>query len=435
MQYTTVKTKMGSIKGIKHTTYNEFRGIPYAKPPTNSLRFRAPAAIEPWEDTLNATSFKPKCPQPDLSEVPLYGKEFYDDAFYNNKSSEDCLYLNIWGPNRIEDKLYPVVIWIHGGAFDHGFSYEKEFDGKAYAERDVILVTINYRLGVFGFLNIPDRKQEDGHTGNYGLLDQISAIRFVKDNIQSFGGNPSNITLMGQSAGAMSVQALCLSPLTKGLFNKAIMQSGAGILKGLSAETSLEEGYRFYYEFLNQLKIGNITELENETAEHLLNAYLSHDSSDGDIMFSPCIDDYVLTDSIQKSIKEGKMYDIPYILGSTSKDLLYEEPSNKSRGMLFDAASDFIEVCNNNGNNQTYLYYFDHDLPGNQDGAFHSSELWYTFGTLNRCWRPMTKDDVQLSEKMLDFWTNFIKTGNPNVPTKTQDKWKKYEGSNVMLFK
>lgn len=156
MQYTTVKTKMGSIKGIKHTTYNEFRGIPYAKP--NSLRFRAPAAIEPWEGTINATSFKPKCPQPDLSEVPLYGKEFYDDAFYNHKSSEDCLYLNIWSPNRIEDRLYPVVIWIHGGAFDHGFSYEKEFDGKAYAERDVILVTINYRLGVFGFLNIPDRK-------------------------------------------------------------------------------------------------------------------------------------------------------------------------------------------------------------------------------------------------------------------------------------
>lgn len=211
----SVKTKYGQIQGVERPGCTLFKGIPYAKPPVGRLRFEAPQEPEAWESCRMVDQWPNRAMQEPQTEG-FYGKEFYSDgAYYTDECSEDCLYLNIWtGAVSAEEKL-PVAVWIHGGGYTVGYSWEPEFDGEAWAEKGVILVTVGYRLGVFGFLAHPElsKASERGISGNYGILDQIAALKWVHENIGVFGGDPDNVTVSGQSAGAMSVQTLASSPL------------------------------------------------------------------------------------------------------------------------------------------------------------------------------------------------------------------------------
>lgn len=201
-----VTTKNGKIEGIQEEGYSVFKGIPYAKAPIGELRWKAPQPLDNWDGVLKADCFKAKSMQ-EVHEDPFYDKEFYDDPSFSVNISEDSLYLNIWTPaDKAEEKL-PVAFWIHGGAFMGGYGSEKEFDGEALCKKGVILVTINYRVNIFGFLAHPwlSAENEKGISGNYGTLDQLMALKWVYDNIENFGGDKENITVFGQSAGAMSV--------------------------------------------------------------------------------------------------------------------------------------------------------------------------------------------------------------------------------------
>ena len=217
-----VQIGQGALKGISMDGYDIFWGIPYAKAPVGELRWRAPQRHEGWEGVYHADHYPNRSMQQEHRD-PFYDKEFYDIPERETPFSEDGLYLNIWTPAKEAGEKLPVAFWVHGGAFLGGNGYEKEFDGEAYCRRGVILVTINYRVGPFGFLARPWLSEEDenlggsGVSGNYGILDQIAALKWVRENIVAFGGNPENITVFGQSAGGESVYTLVSSPLTQGM--------------------------------------------------------------------------------------------------------------------------------------------------------------------------------------------------------------------------
>ncbi|HPI69294.1 MAG TPA: carboxylesterase family protein [Bacteroidales bacterium] len=418
----------GQIKGVETATPGVmiYKGIPYAAPPVGDLRWREPQPVIPWEGVKICDTFGAAGPQKLTDPGSFYDKEFYSQS--PHVKNEDCLYLNVWTPEagNTEANL-PVAMWIHGGAYRNGFGHENEFDGTAWAEHGVILVTINYRLGILGFLAHPELTAEspNASSGNYGILDQVAALKWIKANIAQFGGNPDQITIFGQSAGAGSVQTLVASPLTKGLIQGAIIQSGGGI--GSRPGTTLQDAemtgesiMRFYdcnsIDEMRAVDAEEFGDFENRTetfmkAENRM-AYLS-----------PNIDGYLLKESFSEAAINGNLADIPYIIGGTIVDM---------RGMS-KPIEDFCLIREEQGG-KAYAYQFARPLPGDDAGAFHSSELWFIFHTLDRCWRPLTEGDEDLSQYMVDCWTNFSKSGNPNG--QGEEKWKPYTTNNpfFMLF-
>lgn len=420
MSMKEVKTKNGTIVGISEDTYSIFKGVPYAKPPMGTLRWKAPQPLEPWADIYYANIFPNASLQAFTDPEGMYTKEFYSNPAFSASSSEDCLYLNIWTPANSSSDNLPVLLWIHGGGFEHGFSYEEEFDGAAYCEHGIIFVSINYRVGALGFLCHEFLQDSEGHMGNYGILDQIAALKWVKENIIYFGGNPNTITIMGQSAGAISTQVLCSSPLSKNLFRSVILQSGGGYQIGLGLDSSLSYAQKIANIFVKLCDITSPEDFYSLSTDKILSTSAKimeiAQEKQMSLPFSPIVDSYVLTDTLDACVENNLIADIPYLLGSTKDDLgtssLSESASQK--GTLFDAAITFASKRNMASDKPTYIYYFKHNLPGSNDGAFHSCELWYTFGTLKRCWRPFTNYDFILSEQMLSYWCHFIATGNPN---------------------
>ncbi len=415
-----IYTKLGGIEGVEQEDCLLFAGIPYAKPPVGELRFRAPQEMEPWEGVLRASHFREKCVQE--KNEGFYEKEFHSNPAYEAAGSEDCLYLNIWTPKEKSEEKLPVAFWIHGGAFMGGYGSEMEFDGAAYAKKGVILVTVNYRLNVYGFLAHPwlNAESGDGVSGNYGILDQIAALRFVYENIEAFGGDPENITVFGQSAGAMSVQTLLSTELTGNMIAKAIMQSGGSYGKGLHRDMPLAEAMYYGEKFVEYTGAKNLEELRQKSAGELQEALakvleLSFGEGKG-LVFIPNIDGHLLKQGYYETISENKIKHIPYLLGSTRNDIMTskEDVENGQLGMLYEGCRDFSFELERVQGNPAYVYYFTRQLPGDDAGAFHSSELWYMFGTLHRCWRPFTEEDMQLSERMMQYWTNFMKNGDPN---------------------
>lgn len=300
-----VQTKLGQIKGLDQDGYLLFKGVPFAKPPVGDLRWKAPVPLEPWEGVYEADTFPPMCMQYDVKG--FYEKEYFSNPEYMVSKSEDCLYLNIWTPKDIQDKSYPVVVWIHGGGFTNGFASEMEFDGEAYAKAGVILVSIQYRCGVFGFLGMDELRQEDPHgsTGNYSILDQLAALTFVNSHIKAFGGDPGNVTVMGQSAGAMSTQTLVSSQLTDGLIDKAILQSGASYDKGYNVDTSLEDacsyGHAVFEAVKEMYKIDTLDEFRQLSFDEINHASVPvqkiwREKHDLGLIYVPVIDGYVLED-------------------------------------------------------------------------------------------------------------------------------------------
>ncbi len=416
-----VTTNYGALQGIDQAGYTVFYGIPYAQPPVGQLRWRPPQKPLPWQGIRSAEHFPNRSMQETDRVDPFGDKEFYDQPAYATPASEDSLYLNIWTPAKAPWEKLPVAFWIHGGAFMGGYGHEKEFDGAAYCRRGVILVTVNYRLGPIGFLAHPWLSQEDkelgglGISGNYGILDQIAALQWVRENIAVFGGDPDNITVMGQSAGGMSVQTLVSSPLTKGLFSKAILQSCIG----LSYDHTLSEAEQDGLEFSNNAGVHSLEEMRALSFEQIMAAagpVIAKGFPTMRLPYTPVIDSHLLTDGYDANVRKGTVHPIPYLVGTNENDIATDrkEIAQGNLGKVWDGTELWCKAMADNRMGPTYRYYFTRQLPGDNAGAFHSSELWYMFGTMDRCWRPWTEGDLALSRLMLDYWTNFMKTGDPN---------------------
>ena len=359
---TQVRTRLGRIEGTEENHCCVFRGVPYAKPPVGPLRWHAPVAPEPWEGVYFARRFPNRSMQ-DEHEDPFYGKEFYDEPAYQTEVSEDSLYLNIWAPEK--GNGLPVAFWIHGGAFMGGFGHEKEFDGEAYCRRGVILVTVNYRLGPFGFLAHPwlseESEKEGGRrvSGNYGILDQIAALQWVRDNIEAFGGDPGRITVFGQSAGCMSVQTLVSSPLTRGIISGAILQSGLG----LSYDHTLAQAEEQGVEFAENAGVRSLEEMRRLSTRQVFDAagpIIMKGFPKMELPYTPIIDDHVMKMGYDDTIREDCIHTIPYIVGSTLNDIATDPRAVAAgeRGKVYDGCTDFCEALVKNGREAPYRYYF-----------------------------------------------------------------------------
>ena len=412
----------GKVIGVKTQTDGiiAYKGIPFAAPPLGELRWKEPQPVVPWKGIRLADTYGAAAWQVDRNPDSFCGREW--QASGTVPFSEDCLYLNIWTPaaGKKEKKL-PVALWIHGGGFQRGFAYEPEMDGGEYwASKDVILVQVTYRLGLLGFFSHPLLSGENtrGISGNYGLFDQYAALRWIRNNIEQFGGDPDNITIFGQSAGAYSVQALCASPLSRNLISNAIIMSGGGLSEG-GPKTLLDTAQMANMKFMDHFEISSLDEMRALTFEELMNMsedYTSATSSK--VHTSPVIDGYFSTDIFMNVALTNEIADIPYMLGFTANDL-----SDKTK-----AIGDFCILRDKVSTNPAYAYFFKRALPGDESGAFHCADLWYVFHSFVHSWRPFTSGDKDLSRRMVTYWTNFVKYGNPN--NGPERKWTPYTDGN-----
>jgi len=407
----------GKVQGVLCDSLQviSYKGIPYAAPPIGELRWKKPYMVIPWDTVMIANMYAPAAIQRDHHPDYFYSREFYREE--DPVRSEDCLYLNIWTPASAAgkpNKNLPVAMWIHGGAYMGGWGHEVAMDGKAWAKQDVILVTINYRLGLLGFLVHPLLSDEntEGLSGNYGVYDQIAALKWIKQNISAFGGDPDNITVFGQSAGAASVKNLISSSLSKEDISKAIIQSGGddhfiGSSDYNEAEkTGIAIMDIFGYHTLKQMRTATSAELDSLVTQYT--------NTKEKLIFGPVIDGHLLTENFREAILNNRIADVPYMIGYTSDDLNDMDSVIEKFCLTRDSLS----------SHPSYAYLFSHRLPGDNSGASHSSELSYVFNTLSNSWRPFTNVDYTLSNEMVNYWTNFVKWGNPNG--KGSETWHPY---------
>jgi para-nitrobenzyl esterase len=449
-----VSTTTGQLKGAARPGGGaEFLGIPYAQPPVADLRWREPVPAKPWSGVRSATAFGAPCSQPDLGDWNRHDAE---------SGKEDCLFLNVIVPEWPVAKPLPVMFWIHGGANEGGTASSALYKNGTLVNHGVILVTVNYRLGIFGFLAHPELTGESAHhaSGNYGLMDQILALHWVRDNIAKFGGDVNNITVFGQSAGAMDTSILMTSPLSKEMFQKAIAESGAAFTRPLLPLAQAEKDGSALARALqaptgeNQIKY-----LRTLSAPDLLGA-LGKVNRDTSPRVGPDVDGYVLARQPAAVFAAGQEARIPLLYGTTTREFGSNASAAKLRAAITAAAGSFGEKAlaayglANNGNgtsdpkygtaadqwsadmifrcpavtqaawhisahNPTWEYEFNHAIPGQEaQGAVHSADLPYVFGFF-----PKTGNiagnfgdvDRKLAELMQTYWTNFAKTGNPNA--------------------
>jgi len=452
-----VKTVGGVVEGKEDGAVHAFLGIPYGAPPVGDLRWKAPAGAPKWSGVRKATEFGPHCMQ---------GNVYGDMSFRDPGGSEDCLSLNVWVPAKTSPgaKL-PVMVWIYGGGFAAGATSEARQDGTHLAQQGVIVVSMNYRLGVFGFFVHPDLAKESGHNaaGNYGLLDQTAALHWVHDNIAAFGGDPANVTIFGESAGSFSVSAQMASPLSKGLFQKAIGESGGAFFSGgLSFEPRSVREEKDVKVVSQKLGVSTLAELRAVPAQKLLAAFSPPQSPGFD--FGPDVDGYFLPESVPAIFAAGKQNDVPLLagwnhdegsfevvfnpqkptaesieaaaqkdFGAKAADFLKLYPTDTDKHVL-RSAQDFagdkfiafstwawLEAASNTGQQPVYRFRFDlgppSDPKGPQMGAYHSAEIEYVFGQLDSkagvTWTPETR---ALSAQMQKYWANFARSGDPNGP-------------------
>ena len=422
------KTESGWVEGMPaaNQLFSVFRGVPFAAPPVGALRWKEPQPLEPWEGIRPCWHFAPRAMQERMASEGggIVANEFYvGDYDY----SEDCLYLNIWTPAKSEEERLPVAVYVHGGGHQTGYSYLNCYDGEGFCKRGVIMVSIAYRLNVFGYLAHPELTAEQGGTsGNYGMKDQLAALLWVRRNIAAFGGDPSQVTLFGQSGGASSVANLCALPAAKGLFQRAIMQSGGGIRKVYSYwSSSLSHAEEAGEKFFEMLGVSGIEEARQLSAEELLDGYtkfkmvkigeMDTPSLIGGYMrFAPVDDGIFFPEPVVKLYQEGKYPELDYMLTSTNGE--HKETTFQNLA--------FAEVNARLGRKPCYLAYFTYVPPG-ADCAHHSVEHHYVFQTLNRSFRPYGGRDWELSNELADYWANFMKYGNPNGTG--AENWKPYE--------
>lgn len=400
-----VTTPCGQVQGTagRHPGTAAFKGIRYA----TAGRWEYPTVVEKWEGVYDATAYGPCCYQPRAfqNEAENPKKDFYYREFRQGidfSYSEDCLFLNVFTPAEAKpgDRL-PVLFFIHGGAFLTGSADENPFREPVWASRGVIGVTVNYRVGPMGFLCLPELKEEAGFTGNYGLYDQVAALQWVQRNIAAFGGDPENVTIMGQSAGAMSVQQHCLSPLSRGLFSKAVMCSGGGVHKMLSAAAP-DGTYDFWHKVMELAGCPDLASFRALPPDRLFAAWEQAKQGTRGGGCTPCLDGRLIVGIGTELLAAGKQRKIPYLIGTTSEDMMPP--------ILYAMSASWAAVQER----PSYLWFFDRQLPGDKAGAWHSSDLWYWFGNLEDSWRPMEEKDRELSAQMVSYLVNFARSGNPN---------------------
>lgn len=445
-------TENGAVRGIAASdpSITVFKGIPFAAPPVGRLRWRAPQRAENWSGCRVCDTFGP----PSMQKLPNEQPDFYTREFYvtpDTPMCEDCLYLNIWTPVMRADEKLPVMVWIFGGGMCAGYTSEMEFDGERIARRGVVFVSVNYRLNSFGFLSHPDLTREgraNGEAGtNFGLLDQSAALGWVRRNIACFGGDRDNVTLFGQSAGGRCVWMHMAAPSDRGLFDKAILQSagmGGGITRYPGRLQAEAAGVRFF----EHLGVSTLEEARGLPAEVIRDRTMTFDQ----YRWGPVIDGHYLPESPLSAVTSGRANSVPLLMGSTLRDpdgfrvgndpeafhararLIYGSDYDKfaklcgvdsvqTLNMYYESpAFSTFEIGNayvaerwlEQGKGPVYLYRFNPDIPGDDAGAFHSSDLWFVFETLAKCWRPFVGKHYDLARQMCNYWTNFAKTGNPN---------------------
>ena len=414
-----VNTPCGTLQGCAGRTEGiaTYRGIRYA----TAGRWEYPTLVTHWDGVYDATKYGACSYQPRsfYNEEENLKKIFYYNEFRKGETytySEDCLFLNVFTPETVsEGDNLPVLVYIHGGGFTGGCGHEKHFDCPVWHKEGIIGVTLNYRLGPLGFACLPELKDEAGHCGNYGLFDQMAALQWVKNNISAFGGDPNNVTIMGQSAGAASVQLLATSPLTDGLFSKAVMSSGCGLGGLLSGKT--DKVNAFWQEIMKRCECTTLEEFRAVSAEKLFEEWQKgkKELDGGNSATFPTPDDCFY-------IKDHPAKDIPYMAGSTSEDMFPP--------ILFNMTKKWVT----NRTVPSYTWFFDRQLPGDENGAWHSADLWYWFGTLDNCWRPMEEKDYKLSNEMVKYLCNFVKSGDPNDGTLPEWKPSSKKQKKVMML-
>ena len=395
-----IMTPCGPIRGVagRNPGVTAYKGIRYA----TAERWKHPVAVEAWEGIYEADHYGNCCFQPRsfYNEEENLKKIFYYNEFRKGEKytySEDCLFLNIFTPDTAKagDSL-PVLVYIHGGGFTGGCGHEKHFDEPVWPGKGVIGVTLNYRLGPLGFACLPQLQEEACVCGNYGLYDQLCALQWVRRNIAAFGGDPEKITVMGQSAGAMSVQQHCLSPLSRGLFRSAVMSSGGGV-SPLMKTRPAESSFAFWQAVMEKAGCKDLAAFRALPARDLFASWdaAKKEVKGGAMSCSPCIDGRLV-------VAAPEACDIPYMAGVTSEDMMPPILLSMARNWCRERRKD------------SFCWLFDRQLPGDDNGAWHSSDLWYWFGTVDHCWRPMEEKDRRLSEEMVRRLCNFVKTGDPN---------------------
>ncbi|MBA4010481.1 MAG: carboxylesterase [Phenylobacterium sp.] len=449
------QTPLGALRGQSDGAVESYKGVPYATPPVGELRWKPPVAQTPWAGVRTASGFAPACLQP---SSPI--------AFYKDdppSQSEDCLYLNVWAP--VGARKAPVIVWIHGGSLMMGTASTPHHDGRALAAKGAVVVTINYRLGVFGYLAHPELTAESaqGASGNYGTLDQIEALRWVRRNVEAFGGDPEAVTVMGESAGALSAAQLMASPLARGLFQRAIAQSVylPAMPELKAARFGIPAAEEAGQAFGEKAGDGRLAALRAMPAPALLAAAASQ-------FFMPqgTIDGWVHKGQLVDVFERGEQAPVPLLVGfnsgevrafdgpfgppvpadadayraavrarycEQSEEYLRLYPAERPRDGAFDAARDAFYAwaamrlaSDQAGKGGAYLYYFDHVYPSAAErglGAFHASEVPFVFGevgpgaTVPENWPapPSSARDVAVSQAMMDYWVGFARTGRPQA--------------------
>jgi len=466
-----VDAPAGQVEGRVERGLHVFKGVPYAAAPTGDARWRPPTALARWDGVRTATEYGPACTQPRSRFRSIYSQEL-------GATSEDCLTLNIWAPADVRNA--PVFVWIHGGSLTAGSSREQLYDGAALARQGIVVVTINYRLGVFGYLAHPELSAEsaEGVSGNYGLMDQIEALRWVQRNIAAFGGDASNVTIAGESAGGLSVMYLMASPAARGLFAKAIAQSAYMIstpelrAHGGGGPSAEEAGVAL----AAALQAPDLAALRAMDAQALSDA-----SAGAGFLPLATVDGQILQRQLVETFDRGEQAPVPILAGFNSGEirsltvLLPPQPANAAayeqaiRERYLDLADVFLALYPSSSVRESmlaatrdglygwtaerlarrqtalgapsYLYLFDHGYAAADEAglhAFHASELPYMFGNIDRTppyWPriPSNRREQRLADAMIGYWASFARSGQPQAPNAPE--WAAY-GSNraYMLF-
>ncbi len=466
----------GKVQGVfnKDKTVEVYAGIPYAKPPIGDLRWREPQDVENWEGVRDCSYFAPKSMQPGSNPITSTLVDMYAERGWhpdynmhsNQNMSEDSLYLNIWRPNTTETDL-PILVFIHGGSLTTGSSAYSDYNGEEMAKKGVIMITITYRLSVFGyFAHVGLQNESPNHTtGNYGLLDQIKALDWVNKNAEYFGGDKDNITIAGESAGSSSVSALCASPLAHGLFKRAIGESSSLVVKKAPhTYRTMEDALKTGNDIMKEFKCSSIDELRKIPASKLVNTKYGNSGMtlDGYALTKDPYDVYKDGENNEEvllngyNVKEGDAFAVPqYLLSPTNKSNIrkrlidnFDEQTADELCEYYkdeikkDAFSVFNEVfsiywfinphhswSNMAVNNGTPVYRYQFTKENGFHGTYHAGEMIYAYGNVKNCKYDYryNDDDLKLSETMLSYWSNFAKNGDPNgegLPT-----WSLYTGN------
>ena len=451
-----VKIESGMVAGIPGSDLKvtQFLGIPFAAPPVGDLRWRPPQPPAPWQGVRKADRVSAGCMQFPAAEGP--GVPWTREFNAHGSISEDCLYLNVWTPAASANEERPVLVWIHGGRYADGSTAIPIYSGKGLAKKGLVVVSVNYRLNVLGFLAHPELSKESGHaaSGNYGFMDQQAALRWVQRNVAAFGGDPAKVTVAGQSAGAGSVHFLSVSPASKGLYRALIAESGSRVWSDPVTSgnpvicNNLADAEREGVRIAESLGARSLQELRAMTWQQL--------TAKDPLALRPTVDGWVIPEGFSATYSGGKQIDVPFLTGCTRDEhgasphpkvdaAAYRKASRERFGEMTDAFLKLYPVASDadapaalnatirdyertsmylwardrqkTSKTKVFTYYWTHAIPGPEKdiyGAFHCSEIPYVLNTLSGSDRPFQPIDHKIAEMMSSYWVNFVTTGDPN---------------------